>query len=143
MSFNLTEIPTGASVVSAKVFSNQCAVVGSPIPGLGDVLLEHVNYGQTADTSAFDTPVLDSTGGLFSADETLGPRSRTVTASVLADQAAGRGTTQFRLQMSEFNNTNDSTNDYVAFQAPSGANHDVCSAPVVRQGTQLIISYKM
>jgi hypothetical protein len=141
MSFNLATLPAGATVVSAKVYSRECAIVGHPIPGMGNILIEHVYYGQSADTSAFDTPALDTTGGVFTTDSTQGPRQRLQTSSVLADIAAGRGVSQFRLQMSEVENNYDTTSDYVAFQAPNGANNDICN-PVTREGTQLIVTYR-
>jgi hypothetical protein len=141
MSFDLTQIPTGSTVTGVTLFTRECTIVGSPIPGLGDVLIEHVSYGATLDTSAFDTPVLDTTGGILSTDSTIGRHTRNVLPAVLADIAAGRSVTQFRLQMSEYSNTGDSANNYVAFQAPSGASSNLCN-PVIRQGVQILVSYR-
>lgn len=141
MSFDLTSLPAGAKIVSAKLYARECAVAGHPIPGLGNVLVEHVFFGSSVDTSTYSIAPIDSTGGVFTADSTVGPRSRYVTASVLADLAAARTVSQFRLQMSEFENTFGSTSNYVAFQAPSGAHNDICS-PVVQQGMQLIIRHQ-
>lgn len=142
MSFDLTSLPMGATVVSVKLYDRECAVSGHPIPGLGNVLVEHVYFGPSVDTSAYDIAPLDTTGGVFTSDSSLGPRQRYVTAAVVADRAAGRTVSQYRLQMSEFENTFDSTSNYVAFQAPSGAHNDICN-PVVREGAQIIIRYHL
>jgi hypothetical protein len=142
MSFDLTQIPAGATVTAATLFTRECAVVGSPIPALGNVVLEHVNYGPILDTAAYSTPPLDTLGGILTSDSTVGHHTRNVTAAVLADMAASRTTTQFLLVMSEFANAFDSANDYVVFQAPSGSYNTLCN-PATREGAQLLISAHM
>lgn len=142
MSFDLTLIPAGEKVTSATLFTRECAVVGSPIAKMGNVLLEHVNFGPVLDYTAYNTPVLDTTGGILTSDSTVGKHTRNVTAAVLADLAAGRTTTQFLLIMSEFADSHDSVNDYVVFQAPSGSFNTLCN-PAAREGVQLLISAHM
>jgi hypothetical protein len=142
MSFDLTQLPAGATVTSATLFTRECAVVGHPVPALGNVVLEHVNFGPVLDTAVYSTPAIDTLGGVLTSDSTIGHRTRNVTAAVLADIVAGRTTTQFLLVMSEFADSHDSANDYVVFQAPSGSYNTLCN-PATRQGAQLLISAHM
>ena len=60
MSFDLSDIPGGASIEGARLRFYQVKVEGAPYQKLGSLILEHVNYGSQLNRAAYDTPSLDS-----------------------------------------------------------------------------------
>jgi hypothetical protein len=62
MSFDLSTIPSGASIEGAKLRFYQTKVEGDPYQKLGNLVLEHVDYGSKLSRAAYDLPSLDSVG---------------------------------------------------------------------------------
>ena len=122
MSFDLTGIPATAVVQSIQLRFYQVSVTGTPYAKLGNLRLQHVDYGSTLDNAAFDTPVLHSailaphTGSGVWYDYTSG----TLGDWIEADLAAGRTRTQLRLQFST-ETDGDGVEDFASFE--SGENY--------------------
>ena len=62
MSFDLSTIPSGASIEGAKLRFYQTKVEGDPYQKLGNLVLEHVDYGSKLSRAAYVLPSLDSVG---------------------------------------------------------------------------------
>jgi pSer/pThr/pTyr-binding forkhead associated (FHA) protein len=60
MSFDLSEIPPGATVDIVDLEFYQSQISGDPYGKLGTLELEHVDYGSSLDEDAYDTPAMDS-----------------------------------------------------------------------------------
>lgn len=60
MSFNIADIPAGATIESVELRFYQQEVQGSPYPKLGNLVLERVDIGSSLDPSDFATAALDS-----------------------------------------------------------------------------------
>jgi pSer/pThr/pTyr-binding forkhead associated (FHA) protein len=60
MSFDLSDIPGGASIESAELRFYQAKVGGDPYGKLGSLVLDHVDYGDSLDANDFGTPAIDS-----------------------------------------------------------------------------------
>jgi hypothetical protein len=96
--FSLVGLPLGAEIVSAELRMAQAAVTGSPYASLGDVRVDHVNIGAALDAGDhFAVPLLWDVGPLAT-DGALLVKTLDVTARVLADIAAGRPTSDYRLR---------------------------------------------
>ena len=103
-------LPFGATVVSAELRLYQANVAGAPYLSLGAVVVDHIDTGADMDAADYAGGTLTSQIGLLSLDPTLGPKSLDVTAAVLADRAAERGESEFRLRFpggTDFDNTLD------------------------------------
>jgi hypothetical protein len=103
MSFDLSSIPGGSSIEDAELRFFQAKVGGDPYVKLGNLILEHVDYGSSLDASAFDVPALNSTR----LDQQTSPGAwyvladRTIAAWVGNDVAAGRPHFQVRLRWTQ------------------------------------------
>jgi hypothetical protein len=118
MSFDLSGIPAGANVLSAQLRFWQGQLVGDPYGKLGTLLMKHVDYGGSLDTTDFDGPELGSAilATHTSPDEWYNVTSGTVATWVRDDLAAGRPRFQVRLQFSP--ETDDgTTTDYASFES--------------------------
>jgi hypothetical protein len=118
MSFDLSEIPTGATIDSAELRFYQVKVEGDPYGKLGGLRLEHVDYGSRLSADAFDTPALGSM--------TLSPQQSPGSWYILSDPAiaswvqdavnAGRDTFQVRLRWLQ-ESDGDGEEDYVGVES--------------------------
>ena len=122
MSFDLSGIPATAQVQSIQLRFYQVSVTGTPYAKLGNLLLQHVDYGSTLNDAAFDTPVLHSAilGPHTGAGEWYNITSTTIGDWIESDLAAGRTRTQLRLQFST-ETDGDGVQDTVSFE--SGENY--------------------
>ena len=118
MSFDLSEIPAGATIDSAELRFYQVKVEGSPYGKLGGLVLEHVDYGNRLSADAFDTPALGST--VLSAQTSPGTwyaLSNATIASWVQDAVnAGRDQFQVRLRWQQ-ESDGDGEEDYVAVES--------------------------
>jgi hypothetical protein len=122
MSFDLSGIPTGATVQSIELRFYQVQVNGNPYGKLGNPLLKHVDYGPSLTQSAYNIPAMHSA--------TLSPHTSpgdwyTITSNTIAnwieqDLAAGRTRLQMRLQFAT-ETDGDGSQDTVSFE--SGDNY--------------------
>ncbi|MGE5551145.1 MAG: DNRLRE domain-containing protein [Bacteroidota bacterium] len=96
----LLDIPPGATIDSAvlRVYYGHLAdPTHDPFSTLGPVLADHVEYGGTLTTAAYDQPALAALG-IFSAVAPADFVELDVTACVRADLTASRPRSQFRLR---------------------------------------------
>jgi hypothetical protein len=116
-SFDFSDLPAGARVVGANLQLMQSDRINNPYPTHGTVEFEHVDYGPSLDGADYDTPILARVGGLF-APNPNGNQSAlgvTVTAQVLADIAASRTRSQYRLRFHNFDSNFDGVSQYTVW----------------------------
>jgi Bacterial Ig-like domain len=122
VSFDLTDIPAGAVAEEARVIINKVRINNNPYD-LGDILLEHMNYGDSLDGNDYDMPVLADLGSLDSASApATGYLSSEVTSAFnddLANRTMRGNRSQYRLRFPIENNDNDAS-DYVVFTSSDG-----------------------
>jgi hypothetical protein len=131
VTFDITSIPSGATILSALLLLDQCAAAGTPFAGAARVVVDHLQAATAPDSSTFDAAPM-TVAGTLPADPTPGRRAVRVTTSVLRDYLALRALTQFRLRL-----TNDDTG-YVAFR---GDGDEDCPA-VPEAAPTLIVTYR-
>jgi hypothetical protein len=117
MSFDLSGLPPGASIEDAELRFFQAKTGGNPYGKLGNLVLDHVDYGSSLTDGAFDAPAMDSVA--------LPPQvepgswyvvSRGIADWVRADLAAGRGRSQFRVRWAQ-ESDGDGIEDYAGIES--------------------------
>jgi len=118
MSFDLSSIPDGATIESVELRFYQAKVGGDPYAKLGNLILDHVDYGSSLDASAYNTPAMDSAGlpQLTSSGVWYIIPGRTLASWVERDLSAGRPDTQVRLRFSQ-ETDGDGDEDYVGIES--------------------------
>jgi hypothetical protein len=96
--FNIAGLPAGAEIESAELRMAQADVTGLPYATLGNVVVDHVDIGLVLDATDYASAALLANIGTLSSDVTLTVKFLDVKAEVLADIAAARTTSDFRLR---------------------------------------------
>jgi hypothetical protein len=114
-SFSFSAIPDGALIVSASLELYQVNVWGSPFTDLGNVVVDHLDYGATLDGADYDATALTANIGTLSDNATEEYKSLDVTLYVQADCTAARDYSQYRVRFSLQDNDDDGARDSVSF----------------------------
>ncbi len=112
--FDRSGIPAGATVLSAVLRLHQSAVFGVPYASLGNVVVDHVVIGLSLDAADFGASPLQADVGVLSSNAVVGLKSLDVTAQVVADVAAARSSSDFRLRFPLGSDAN-ALDDYAQF----------------------------
>jgi hypothetical protein len=110
MSFDLSGLPAGATVVSATLTAQQVTVFLTPYADLGNLLLELVDLGPALDVPDFGTPPIPSRPGnlILSTSAVLEAKI----ADVAPEIAAARAAALTRLDLrARFQMASDGNND--------------------------------
>ena len=117
MSFDLTGIPGGASIEGAELRFFQAKVEGDPYQKLGNLILEHVNYGSNLGRAAYDTPSLGSAA--LAQQPSPGTwyivADRPIAGWIGQDLSAGRDRFQVRLRWAQ-ETDGDNVEDYASVE---------------------------
>lgn len=108
------DISSFSSVTEATLRLYQQEVIGMPYPELGNVVVDHLVYGDALDAPDYHAAAL-ATVGTLSTDANKEYKTLNVTAQVKADVAAGRKRSQFRVRFSSADSNNDGTTDFTYF----------------------------
>ena len=95
--FSHAAIPVGTTIVAATLRVHQSIVFSTPYTAFGDVFVDHIDIGALLDASDFASVAILTNFGILSSDATLGYKSLDVTGRVVADVAAARLNSDFRL----------------------------------------------
>jgi hypothetical protein len=115
LTFDLSTIPAGKTVRTANLKLVQFDVQGSPYTDLGDLVVDHLLFGNSLDAADFSFPPLVSAFAVLSQDPAPGVRLVNVLQRVRADIEAGRTMSQFRLRFSTQDGDNDNLQDFAMF----------------------------
>ena len=99
---------------AATLVLDQCVALGNPFAE-GPVVVDHLDYGSMISLAAYDQPPLAAAFGTLSSDAAPGYRTVDVTASVLADWAAVRGRSEFRVRFAGAH-VGNGAQDFIAFR---------------------------
>ncbi len=133
VSYDLTPIPPGATILSATMTLYQEAVFGDPYASLGSQLVDHVIYGAVLEAGAYTRPPLHTAIGILSTDATLGPKSLLVTSYVQDDLLSDHPRSQYRVRFA-VENDGDMAGDYAVF-------HGAGTAPTPAERPTLVVTY--
>ncbi|MFC2036665.1 FHA domain-containing protein [Chloroflexota bacterium] len=118
MSFDLSSIPSGADITNVELRFFQAKVGGDPYGKLGNLVLEHVDYGSSLDASAYDTAAMDS--AMLAQQPNPGAwyilSDPTLADWVGKDLAAGRSRFQLRLRFAQ-ETDGDGEEDYTGIES--------------------------
>lgn len=122
VSFPISGLPAGATILEANLYIGQEAVNGNPFADLGgQVRVDHMDLGAALDAGDFwiaSASVITNSIGVISLDPTLEQKGVVVTAEVQADYAAARNNSEFRFRFSP-SKSNDGEADDVRFNTPN------------------------
>lgn len=120
-SFDTSSIPAGATIESVHLEFYQRTIEGDPYPTLGNLVLDHVDYGASLDAGAYDAPALHSAvlAQMTSANSWYALADPTITMWVEDNLAAGRSRFQLRLRFAQ-ETDGDNEQDLVLIEPGEG-----------------------
>lgn len=117
VSFDITEIPEGSEIISSTLRIFQTKTLGNPYKVGGDLLIDHLDYGDSLDAGDFATPALLSNFEVFSDKASTGWRKVDVTDQVINDVLSARPYAQFRLHFEKEVVGDDENGDFAYFES--------------------------
>ncbi|QQS39386.1 DNRLRE domain-containing protein [Candidatus Woesebacteria bacterium] len=115
VSFDLTVIPTGVTVKAASLRLYQIKTTENPYATIGDLRLDHLNYGDSLDAQDYSLPAFVSNFATISTSKNIGWKEADVTNAVRDDFANGRGQSQFRIHFGKETLGENKSGDFVYF----------------------------
>jgi hypothetical protein len=139
--FDMTAIPTSATITAATLYLRQYQVVGTPYgpTRLGDALWRHVDFGPTLEIADYSVAQLPhvSSGGTISTNATYEWKSAVVTTSLrddLTNRAARGNRSEFMIRMTLDTLTPPTTtNDFAYFYS--------CEATIATDRPYVSVTY--
>jgi hypothetical protein len=114
-SFDFTPLAPAEEVTGAVLTLFQASASDAPYASLGNVIVDHLDYGPTLDGADYNLPPLIANIGTISDDAVEEFKQLPVTAQVRADRTAGRVRSQFRLRFQLGDIDFDGASDFVQF----------------------------
>ena len=135
-SFDLSTIPGGATLVTVNLRLYQAGVSGDPYGELGDVIVDHVAYGSALDGSDYAGGTLSASIGTLSTTSDVEYKNLDVTDELVADLAAGRPRSQFRIRFSPADGNDYGNSDLALF-----TDQELSCCVGVTQQPKLVVTY--
>lgn len=109
--FDISGIPSNSTIVSATLRIYQGYINGTPYTDLGNMVVDHFNFGSSLDNNDWDSGTITSNIGTISNNATLEWKELDVKTAVEADLNASRTSSQYRLRFSPNETAADNKRD--------------------------------
>jgi hypothetical protein len=126
--FDVAAYSTTDTLVTAVLRVDECAVVGSPIPAFGTVVVDHL-APQPPSIGLYASGATGTNLGTISADTIIGYHSLEVDSATIHDIKAGDTYSSWRLRFSNVDGNANGVSDFVAFR---GVKNGVCTGSTTR-----------
>jgi hypothetical protein len=117
VSFDIDEIPEGATITEVSLKLYQVRVIGNPYSTGGVLEVDHLIYGDTLEDSDYSTAALLSGFATLSENKTTGWKETVVTNAVKDDIANARSKSQFRIHFEIEVKGGDVAGDFTYFES--------------------------
>lgn len=97
LSFDISSIPPGSNIISATLRNYQEAVLGTPYTDLGNIIVDHLDYGANLDAADYNLAALQDNIGTLSNNASIEFKTLDVTARLQDDINNGRARSQYRM----------------------------------------------
>lgn len=116
-SFDLSDLPQGATVTEATLRLYQYDTTGSPYGVGGNLLVDHLTYGDALDSTDYAMPALVSGFTTLTKNSSLEWKDADVTDQVKDDVANARTRSQFRIHFTTEVTGGDVTGDFAYYES--------------------------
>jgi hypothetical protein len=121
--FDISGLPASATILSATFEPFLASHTGNPLFFLGNQVVDHVDFGAVLDAGdhAIGAGLLDGNIGTAASTLATGYRSVDATSSVVADRAAARLYSEFRIRLTLSPSNMDGQCDFIAWEDGEGS----------------------
>lgn len=117
VSFSLSDIPAGSTITEATLRLYQSQILGNAYGVGGSVKIDHLNYGDSLDSTDYGMAALSSSFATLTSNATIEWKDSSVTTQVKDDFANTRSRSQFRIHMNTENTGGTVTGDFSYFES--------------------------
>ena len=117
VSFNLSNIPSGANIQKAILRLYQAKIIGNPYSVGGSLKVDHLTYGDSLEDGDYAISTLTSSFATLATNSAVECKDVDVTDTVRDDIANARSKSQFRIHFQTENTGRDATGDFTYFEA--------------------------
>ena len=117
ISFDINEIPSGATITEATLRLYLANSVGNPFGAGGQIKVDHLTYGDSLDASDYGMAALSSSFTTLTSNATKEWKDTNVTDRVKDDIANARSRSQFRIHFQVEATGGDVAGNFVYFEA--------------------------
>ncbi len=117
VSFSLTDIPSGSTITEATLRLYQGQIIGNPYGVGGSIKLDHLNYGDSLDSSDYGMAALVSSFVTLTSNATVEWKDALVTTQLKDDVANARSRSQYRIHFTTENTGGNVTGDFAYFES--------------------------
>lgn len=121
LSFAIDEIPSESIILEARLKLYQVRVVGKPYSNLGNLLIDHLTFGNTLDANDYSIPALILDFKTLSDNESIGWKEVDVTPLLKDDIANARSNSQFRIHFEKEVKGGGVSGDFVYFESANNS----------------------
>lgn len=115
--FDLSSLPDGVTVTGATLRVYQAKTVGNPYGVGGNLMIDHLNYGNSLENVDYSTVAILSNFATLSTDAAVQWKEVEVMERVQSDVDEARAYSQFRIHFTSENKGGDVAGDFVYFEA--------------------------
>lgn len=134
ITFDISDIPSGAGIQSATLRLYQADIEGNPYDVGGSIKVDHLTYGDSLDNTDYASPALSSSFVTLTSNAIKEWKDADVTEKLKDDVANARSTSQFRIHFQTETTGGDVTGDFAYFEAKEN-NQGTGNTP------QLVVKY--
>jgi hypothetical protein len=117
VSFNISDIPSGATIILATLRLYQTQIIGNPYSVSESLKVDHLTFGDSLDASDYGAAALSSSFTTLSQSKVIEWKEIEVSNAVKDDIANARTKSQFRIHFRTENTGGDATGDFAYFEA--------------------------
>lgn len=117
VSFDISDIPTGATIKEATLRLYQAKIIGNPYAVGGIIKIDHLTYGDSLDSSDYGMAALSSSFATLTGNATIEWKDASVTDRLKDDIANARSRSQYRIHFQTETTGGDTTGDFANFES--------------------------
>lgn len=117
VSFDLASLPSGITVEKATLRIYQTSIIGNPYGVGGNLLVDHLDYGDSLGDDDYNRSSLSSNIGTLSSNATVEWKELEITDRLRNDLTSGRSRSQYRLHFTTETIGGDVTGDFAKFES--------------------------
>lgn len=117
VSFDLADIPEGATITQATLRLYQYKIIGNPYGVGGTLKVDHLNYGGSLENADYAASAILSSFATLTINSAIEWKDASVTDRVKDDLANDRKKSQFRIHFTTETTGGDATGDFAYFES--------------------------